>query len=72
MGATSLSKDLKPDGVIVSILHPGHVKTDMTKKYPGGIEVEESVSDLVRRINESNIENTGKFYHAISGEELPW
>lgn len=72
MGATSLSKDLKSDGVIVSILHPGHVRTDMTAKYPGGIDVVESVNGLVQRINECNIENTGKFYHAITGEELPW
>ncbi|MCF6202574.1 MAG: SDR family oxidoreductase [Methylococcaceae bacterium] len=66
----SLAIDLKPQGVAVAMLHPGWVKTDMTA-YDGLIDTSESVSGLIERMNELNLENTGSFWH-MSGELLPW
>jgi len=69
IAAKSLSIDLKPRGISVGILHPGLVKTRMTKFT--GISPEESVKNLLARIDELNLENTGTFLHA-KGEVLPW
>ena len=70
----SLALDLKPKGVAVCILHPGFVKTDMTKPYWGGggiISAETSARGLIQRADELNIKTTGRFMH-MNGEELPW
>lgn len=71
MAAKSLSIDLKPQGIAVGILHPGLVKTRMTNFNVSGITPETSVKDLLTRIEELNLENTGTFWHA-NGEILPW
>lgn len=70
MAGVSLAHDLGERGVSVAILHPGFVKTDMTG-HNGNITPEESVKDLLARIDELNIDNTGSFWHA-NGEILPW
>ncbi|NOQ82068.1 MAG: SDR family NAD(P)-dependent oxidoreductase [Methylophaga sp.] len=66
----SLSIDLKPQGIAVAILHPGWVRTDMTS-HNGLIDTDESVSGLLMRMEELNIENSGSFWHT-NGELLPW
>ena len=66
----SLAIDLKPRGIAVAILHPGWVKTDMTG-HGGLIDTTESVSGLIERMKELNLENTGGFWHT-NGEQLPW
>ena len=66
----SLAIDLKPRGIAVAILHPGWVKTDMTG-HSGLVDTDESVSGLIERLNELNLENTGSFWH-MNGERLPW
>ncbi len=66
----SLAIDLKPRGIAVAILHPGWVKTDMTG-HGGLVDTDESVSGLIERLNELNLENTGSFWH-MNGELLPW
>ncbi len=66
----SLAIDLKLQGIAVAILHPGWVKTDMTG-YGGLIDTTESVSGLLERMKELNLENTGGFWHT-NGEQLPW
>jgi NAD(P)-dependent dehydrogenase (short-subunit alcohol dehydrogenase family) len=66
----SLAIDLKPRGIAVAILHPGWVKTDMTG-HRGLIDTTESVSGLIERMKELNLENTGSFWHT-NGEQLPW
>ena len=70
MAGTSLSVDLKPKGVIVGLLHPGYVKTDMTGNQ-GFIDTKQSAQGLMARIEKLNMENTGTFWHA-EGEQLPW
>ncbi|MGB2924290.1 MAG: SDR family oxidoreductase [Limnothrix sp.] len=71
MAGKSLSVDLKPEGIAVGILHPGLVKTRMTGFRDEGISTEESVTGLLARVEELNLDNTGTFWHA-KGEVLPW
>jgi NAD(P)-dependent dehydrogenase (short-subunit alcohol dehydrogenase family) len=65
----SLARDLKPQGVAVALIHPGMVNTEMTGH---GIEPRESVEGILKRINELDMENAGRFLHATTGEQLPW
>lgn len=71
MAGKSLSHDLKPKGISVAILHPGLVSTQMTGYTSNGITPEESVENLLQRIDQLTLENTGTFWHA-RGYELPW
>lgn len=66
----SLAQDVAGQGVSVAILHPGYVRTDMTGHY-GLIDVDESVSGLLQRIESLGPENSGTFWHC-NGEVLPW
>jgi NAD(P)-dependent dehydrogenase (short-subunit alcohol dehydrogenase family) len=66
----SLAVDLKPRGIAVAILHPGMVKTEMTGSH-GKVDAIDAVRDLLKRIDELNLDNTGSFWHA-NGEVLPW
>jgi NAD(P)-dependent dehydrogenase (short-subunit alcohol dehydrogenase family) len=66
----SLAHDLKPRGIAVVILHPGSVRTEMTGSQ-GMIGAEESVRGLLQRIDELQIETTGRFLHQ-NGDVLPW
>ncbi|MGJ3247992.1 MAG: SDR family oxidoreductase [Elainellaceae cyanobacterium] len=69
MAGKSLSHDLKPNGVAVAILHPGMVSTRMTGF--SGISTEEAVKNLLQRVGDLTLENTGTFWHS-NGEVLPW
>ena len=72
MAGKSLAVDLKPEGVIVQIVHPGMVTTDMIKSHGwSGIEPDVSAKGIVDTINRATIETTGKFFH-MDGTELPW
>ena len=70
MVAKSLSIDLAPRGIIVAVLHPGWVRTDM-----GGpnalITVQQSVAGMRRMIARLAPADSGKFY-AYDGKEIPW
>jgi NAD(P)-dependent dehydrogenase (short-subunit alcohol dehydrogenase family) len=68
--AVSLARDLGKEGVAVAILHPGFVKTDMTD-HQGNLSADESARQLVDRIDQLTLKNTGTFWHA-SGQVLPW
>lgn len=70
IAGVSLARDLEEKGIAVGLLHPGFVKTDMTR-HQGNVEPAESAADLIRRIDELTLENTGSFRHA-NGETLPW
>lgn len=67
---TSLKHDFKKKSVSVAILHPGFVKTDMTNGK-GDITADESASGLIKRVDETTLENSGTFWHQ-NGEVLPW
>jgi NAD(P)-dependent dehydrogenase (short-subunit alcohol dehydrogenase family) len=66
----SLARDLQARGIAVVILHPGYVRTDMTRGH-GMIDAAESASGLLARIDELSVETSGRFLHE-NGEELPW
>lgn len=70
MAAVSLAKDLAPRGVSVAILHPGMVKTDMTRGH-GQVDVDVAAAGLLARIDELTPATSGTFRHA-NGEALPW
>lgn len=70
MAGVSLSHELKNNGIAVGILHPGFVNTDMTN-HNGQINTDESVTGLMARIENLNLDNSGTFWHT-NGEVLPW
>ena len=68
----SLSHDLADRGIVVLILHPGWVRTDMGGPN-GQLTVQESVEgqlDLIARAY-GNPAMSGRFFH-VSGQDLPW
>ena len=71
MAGKSLAIDLEPRGISVAILHPGLVRTRMIQFNPSGIPPEQSVKDLLARIDGLTMANSGSFWHA-NGELLPW
>ena len=68
MVAKSLSVDLKPENVETVLLHPGWVRTRMTKNN-GLIDVEESAGGLISVLEE--LELNGKWYD-YKKEEIKW
>ncbi len=66
----SLARDLRGRGVAVVLLHPGMVKTEMTRGH-GQIEPADAARGLLARLDELTVETSGRFLHA-NGEELPW
>lgn len=74
IAGVSLARDLADRGVAVLMVHPGSVRTDLTASVMStgqGIDVEESASGIIDRIDELTVETTGRFMHA-KGEPLPW
>lgn len=69
MLGVNLARDLRSRGIAVFILHPGMVATDMTGRH--GIPAAEAASNLLARLDELGLEDTGVFLHA-NGERLPW
>jgi NAD(P)-dependent dehydrogenase (short-subunit alcohol dehydrogenase family) len=68
--AKSLSIDMAEDGVKVLLLHPGYVRTDMTKGN-GLIDKPESVTGLLRAI-ESTGKDTPFRYVDYKADLIPW
>ena len=66
----SLALDLHERGIAVAILHPGWVQTDMTGNS-GNLTVDEAASNLITRMDELSLENSGTFWHS-DGSVLPW
>lgn len=68
MIVANLAKDL-PDVTVVA-LHPGFVKTDMTKGF-GEITPDEAVIRMNKILDSLTNDSTGKFFHS-DGHILPW
>lgn len=66
----SLSIDLKDQGVIVTLLHPGYVKTQMTD-FKGKVMPDEAAAGILEVLEKSTLETTGQFVN-YKGELLPW
>lgn len=65
----SLARDLAARGIVVGLLHPGMVATEMTGHH--GIPAAESATGLIARIDDLDTAGSGTFRHA-NGESLPW
>ena len=66
----SLAVDLKGYGVSVGVLYPGMVRTRINLMSKGLLP-EEAVGNLLNRIEQLSLENSGTFWHA-DGSVLPW
>ncbi|MFT7624791.1 MAG: NAD(P)-dependent dehydrogenase (short-subunit alcohol dehydrogenase family) [Myxococcota bacterium] len=66
----SLALDLAPRQIAVTVLHPGWVRTEMTRNS-GLMDAHESAAGLLARIDELTLETTGRFRH-MNGDPLPW
>lgn len=66
----SLSIDLASEGIAVTTLHPGWVRTDMGGPN-GNIDAPESVSGLLNVIDGLSVANTGQFYN-YDGSTIAW
>jgi len=66
----SLARDLRSEGILTLILHPGWVLTDM-----GGpnaeISVTESVSSMLKTLNAASSGDNGRFID-VDGSTIPW
>lgn len=72
MMSRNLSKHLKGQGVIVGLVNPGPVDTDMMKNFPfHKMTPEESVGGMVQVIENYTLETTGMFLH-YNGDEITW
>jgi NAD(P)-dependent dehydrogenase (short-subunit alcohol dehydrogenase family) len=70
MATRSMAVDLKGDGIVAVVLHPGWVRTAMggpSARTP----VEEAVESLVRTIEALDMDRSGGFYDR-DGQPLPW
>jgi len=70
MASRCLAHELRPQGILSTVLSPGWVQTDM-----GGqgapLRVEESVAGLVRVIDKLTLADSGGFFH-YDGSTFPW
>lgn len=70
MAHRNLAHECSPRGVVVALLHPGWVKTDM-----GGagapLSVEESVSGMIRVMDGITVADAGAFFD-WEGDPQPW
>ncbi len=66
----TLSIDLKDLKIIVVMVHPGWVQTDMGGRG-APLSVQESVKGMRTVLASLKLKNTGRFY-AYDGREIPW
>ena len=66
----SAAQDLKHRDIVVMILHPGWVRTDMGGPH-GELSVEQSATMLLELISNADMTYSGRFWD-IDGTEIPW
>lgn len=70
MISVNLAHELREDGIVSVVLHPGWAQTDMGGRG-ATIPVEDAVGALIDTIDDLTLENSGGFYDRL-GEPLPW
>lgn len=71
-----LSFDLKGRGIALVMLHPGFLKTEMTKPYEhlyeelGAIEPEEALPSIMKAVEDLTLETTGRFIAPLGASGL--
>ncbi|HEV3237181.1 MAG TPA: SDR family oxidoreductase [Gemmataceae bacterium] len=70
MAMKTLAIEVRKRGIIVAVLHPGWVQTDM-----GGpqapLKPADSIRGMLKVINALRLQDTGKFF-GHDGKEIPW
>jgi NAD(P)-dependent dehydrogenase (short-subunit alcohol dehydrogenase family) len=66
-----LSNELMENEIIVVALHPGWVKTPMTKNENAPLEPSESIGGMIQVIASLVMKDTGRFLD-WKGNEIPW
>lgn len=66
-----LSRELMEYEIIVVALHPGWVRTPMTKNEDAPLEPSESIKGMLRVIQSLEMKDTGRFLD-WKGNEIPW
>jgi NAD(P)-dependent dehydrogenase (short-subunit alcohol dehydrogenase family) len=70
MAGANLARDLASRGILVALLHPGFVRTDMTNGG-GSVDPPEAAAGLITQIDLLDESRSGRFFHA-DGSEVPW
>lgn len=70
MAARSLANDLRGEGIVSVVINPGWVRTDMGGR-DAAIEVDESVTGILREVAALTIADTGTFRN-WKGGTYPW
>ncbi|KAB0794821.1 hypothetical protein PPYR_11660 [Photinus pyralis] len=70
MATKSMSVDLKDDGIIVTSIHPGWVKTDLGGQN-APMEIDDSTSSIVKFVSTLKQEHSGGFYQ-WDGQPMLW
>jgi NAD(P)-dependent dehydrogenase (short-subunit alcohol dehydrogenase family) len=75
MAMRAMHADLKGEGVVIGLIAPGQVQTELLFasgfRGPGSITVEESVAGLMKIIDETTLETVGLPLN-YDGEPIPW
>ncbi len=74
IGFRALAADWKADGIMVGIIAPGMVETDLLRasSFPGkGISTQESVVGMMKVIDGMTLENNSKALN-YDGQPIPW
>lgn len=66
----ALTRDFKERGITVLMLHPGQVRTEMTKYK--GMKPQQSAEMIKSTIDLRSSNDTGKFIDVQNNSELPW
>ena len=70
----NLYHELRPRGIAVMLLHPGQVRTEMTREFTGPgdyITPDQSAAGLIAQLDALNATTPPEFRHA-NGVLLPW
>jgi NAD(P)-dependent dehydrogenase (short-subunit alcohol dehydrogenase family) len=70
MAGVNLAHDLRSRGVAVLLLHPGYVRTEMTRGR-GDKDAATAARELAALMDRLGMSDTGTFWHA-EGYALPW
>ena len=70
MGAANLAAELGSRGILVVVLHPGFVRTEMTSRS-GNVDPPEAAAGLIARLDELDASGHGTLVHA-NGDAIPW